>query len=271
MPPGGAPMNGLNSAGRPPRYAVDMTLNHAAVDMRTGADEPDIAGAAGIPRYLVEHYSWAYLDPAAIAFFDRGWVVNLILWGQFRRLSRIAFGALGDAPLTGSTLQVACVYGDLTPRLAGRIGPGAALEVIDVAPQQLANLRRKLKPDPRISLRLTNSTDLGGADGRFDRALLFFLLHEQPEAVRRATLSEVVRVIKPGGRVVIVDYHRPAALNPLRYLMRPLLRRLEPYALDLWRQELDAWLPPTLVSSARHDRYFGGLYQVLVLTVEPIR
>src|SRR3974390_1452419 len=70
----------------------------------------------GIPRYLVEQYWWAYLHPAAIGFFDRPWVVNLILWGNYAQLTRAACDALGSAPLGGRTLQVACVYGDLPAR-----------------------------------------------------------------------------------------------------------------------------------------------------------
>jgi hypothetical protein len=66
---------------------------------------------------------------------------------------------------------------------------------------------------------------------------------------------------------VIVDYHRPQAWHPLRLLMTGVFRKLEPYAMDLWRNEVEAFLP-------RHDRpvsiakktYYGGLYQKLVLT-----
>jgi len=221
-----------------------------------------------IPQYLVDHYAWAYLRPSAIAFFDRGWVVNLILWGHFGRLRDIALEWLGEAPLAGRTLQVACVYGDLTQRLAGRGGPGAALEVVDVVPQQLANLGRKLSGDTKVLLRLANSTELGGADHRYDRALLFFLLHEQPESVRRATLAEVMRVVKPGGRIVIADYHRPSRINPLGLLMRPVLQHLEPFALDLWRDELVTWLPLSGLRTLEHRFFCGGLYQLLALSVE---
>jgi len=221
-----------------------------------------------IPRYLVEQYWWAYLHPRAIAFFDNPWIVNLILWGNYKRLRRAAFGALGPAPLIGRTLQVACVYGDLTPCLADRVGHSGMLDVIDVVPKQLARLRRKIARHPNVSLKRSDSARLGGADGRYDRALIFFLLHEQPEAVRRATLREVVRVVRPGGRVVIVDYHRPWRLNPLRYMMDPILSWLEPFALDLWRHNLDAWLPEG-AAVAQRQLFCGGLYQVLVLTIEP--
>jgi len=219
-----------------------------------------------IPRYLVERYWWAYLHPRAITFFDNPRVVNLILWGNYERLRRAAFGALGPAPLAGRTLQVACVYGDLTPRLADRLDPSGALDVIDVVPRQLARLRRKVSR-PNVSLKRANSVQMGGPDGRYDRALLFFLLHEQPEAVRRATLREVARVVRPDGRIVIVDYHRPRRLNPLRYLMGPILRWLEPFALDLWRHELDEWLPEHATAVVGRQLFFGGLYQVLVVSV----
>ena len=223
----------------------------------------------GIPRYLVEQYWWAYLHPAAIGFFDHPWVVNLILWGNTRRLQRAAFDAFGPGPLGGRTLQVACVYGDLTARLADRLDPAGGLEVIDVVPMQLAKLCGKIARRPNVRLRRCDSSRLRVADGCYDRALLFFLLHEQPEPVRRATLGEAVRAVRAGGRIVIVDYHRPARWNPLRYLMGPLLRRLEPFALDLWRHELDTWLPERATRVVHRRLFFGGLYQLLVLQVEP--
>lgn len=245
----------------------------------TPDDHPDAAAAVAcadsraeprrrseaVPAYLSEHYHWAYLDPGAIAFFDQGWVVNFILWGQFRRLSERAFAALGDAPLEGRTLQVACVYGDLSPRLADRLAADSQLEIVDVVPQQLRNAARKLAGRPNVTLSLSNSTQLPAADGRYDRALVFFLLHEQPKDVRRATLAETLRVVRPGGRIVIVDYHRPVRLNPLRYLMRLVLRSLEPFALDLWREPLQAWMPGANWRPLRHEVLFGGLYQILVL------
>jgi ubiquinone/menaquinone biosynthesis C-methylase UbiE len=104
-------------------------------------------------------------------------------------------------------------------------------------------------------------------DASFDQVLLFFLLHEQPDHVRRATLAEAMRVVRPGGRVVIVDYHRPVPWHPMRPLMWLVFRRLEPYAIDLWRHDLLEFMPPSLKPAAlTRRRYFGGLYQKLVLT-----
>lgn len=77
---------------------------------------------------------------------------------------------------------------------------------MDVVPIQLQNLSDKLVAGP---LMVMNSARLKLPDHSYDRALVFFLLYEQPANVRRRTLREVFRVVKPGGKVVIVDYARP--------------------------------------------------------------
>jgi ubiquinone/menaquinone biosynthesis C-methylase UbiE len=218
-----------------------------------------------VPRYLAQTYWWAYVHPNAVKLFERQWLVNLILWGNFGRLRDAALQALGRA-LSGRTLQIACVYGDLTNRLRARLTPGGSLDVVDVLRVQLENLARKLPGDPRVGLIQGDSAALDIGTASYDRALLFFLLHEQPEEVRRRTIAEALRVVKPGGRLVIVDYHRPHALNPLYWPMVGILRTLEPFAMDLWRHEIAEWLPRE-VKELKKETCFGGLYQLLTITV----
>ena len=220
--------------------------------------------AVAIPSYLQDVYWWAYVDPRAVRLFERQWLVNLILWGNFARLRDRALDALGAA-LPGKTLQVACVYGDFTPKVAARLTPDGVLDVVDVLPVQLANLRRKLGAAPRVALHQRDAASLGFADATYDRAILFFLLHEMPLDVRRRTLAEALRVVKPGGRLVIVDYHRPGRWHPLRGIMTWILRRFEPYAMDLWRHEVGEWLPPLPAGALAKETLFGGLYQALVI------
>ena len=233
--------------------------------MRTEAQ--CLAGSPVVPDYLSRTYWWAYVHPRAVRLFEREWLVNLILWGNFGRLRDAALDALGKR-LEGHTLQIACVYGDLTTRLAARVANGARVDVLDVLPIQLDNLARKLPGDARVNLVHGDSAALPLESASYDRALLFFLLHEQPEDVRRATIAEALRVVKPGGRIVIVDYHRPYRLNPLYWPMVGVLRTLEPYALDLWRHEISDWIPRgEQVVDARKVTSFGGLYQLITITV----
>ena len=220
----------------------------------------------GIPQYLETTYWWAYLHPNAVRLFEREWLVNLILWGNFRRLRDLALADLGQAS-DQNILQIACVYGDFTQQIATRLGNEATLDVVDVAPIQLDNLRAKLHPDARIRLHRQDSSHLHFPDASFDSTLLFFLLHEQPENVRRATLAEALRVTRPGGKVVIVDYHNPKRSNPLRYLMAAVLKTLEPFARDLWQHDIASYLPPDMkITELSKSTYFGDLYQKIVIT-----
>lgn len=224
------------------------------------------APSSSPPRYLTRYYWWAYVHPRAVRFFERQWLVNLILWGNFRKLRDAALDALGRT-LPGRSLQVACVYGDLSRHLLDRVRRGRGrLDVVDVLPVQLANLARKLPDREGLTLHHADASALPMADAAFDRALLFFLLHEQPPDIRRATLREAWRVVRPGGRLVLLDYARPAWWNPLRYLWLPLLRRLEPFAPDLWRHDITALLPADWAGARLERRsYFGGLYQLLTV------
>ena len=219
-----------------------------------------------IPDYLQDTYWWAYLHPKSFWFFEREWVVNLILWGNMKKLTNAVLDEMELQPQS-SVLQVACVYGDFSNRLASHLGKTQSrLSVVDVAPIQIRNIEKKLSAHDNVSVHHQDSTCLSFSNDSYEETVVFFLLHEQPEDARRKTVAEAIRVTRPGGRVIFVDYHGPKRSNPMRYVMKPILTTLEPFAMDLWREELPAFMPaeikPEQISS---DFYFGGLYQKVVL------
>jgi ubiquinone/menaquinone biosynthesis C-methylase UbiE len=224
--------------------------------------------APPIPDYLQDTYWWAYLHPKALHFFEREWVVNLILWGNMNRLTQAVIGDL-DLRRPSRVLQVACVYGEFSSLLAGHLARSRShLDLVDVAPIQLKNAREKLAAHDNVAFHHQDSSALSFGAAGFDHTVLYFLLHEQPAAVRRKSIAEAIRVTRPGGKVLFVDYHRPSRRNPFRYIMKPVLTSLEPFAMDLWREELPAFMPDSIrPEQLRSEFYFGGLYQKVVLTV----
>jgi ubiquinone/menaquinone biosynthesis C-methylase UbiE len=232
------------------------------------AGNPVAITPPSIPDYLKDTYWWAYLHPKSFWFFEREWVVNLILWGNMKKLTNAVLDEMQLQPHS-SVLQVACVYGDFSNRLASHLGQTQSrLSVVDVAPIQLRNVEKKLAGQDNISVHHQDSTCMSFANDSFDETVVFFLLHEQPEDARRKTVAEAIRVTRPGGRVVFVDYHGPQRTNPMRYVMKPILAMLEPFAMDLWREELPAFMPPEIeVEQVDSKFYFGGLYQKVVLNL----
>jgi ubiquinone/menaquinone biosynthesis C-methylase UbiE len=196
-----------------------VSTNQAKIALDGRRAPPSVRSAdIQIPHYLLTHYWWAYVHPTAVKVFERRWLVNLILWGNYDRLCRAALAEMAQFR-GGRSLQVACVYGDLTTRLLQGIAEaGGWLDVIDVLSIQLCNLRAKLPKTAPVRLLAMDATYLTIPDGSYDQALVFFLLHEQPNHYRERTMRELLRVVKPGGKIVIVDYALPRVWNPLRYI-----------------------------------------------------
>lgn len=252
-------------------------MNNIHFDMKLKPSHPIPRNAIGtacsgnvrsvpMPEYLEKTYWWAYTHPNAVKVFERQWLVNLILWGNFSKLRDLALNDMGH-PIHGQVLQVACVYGNFTEHVVRRLAPDAHLSVIDVAPVQIANLHEKLGHQPQVSVLQQDSTAIQFADNSQDTVVVFFLLHEQPIEVRRKTVSEALRVTKPGGKLIFVDYHQPRASNPFRYIMVPILTTLEPFAMDLWNGQITDWLPgDSPVTKIEKQTYFGGLYQKVMIT-----
>lgn len=220
----------------------------------------------GPPAYLLERYWWAYAHPNSVRVFEREWLIDAILFGNYNRLRRATVEALGP-DYSGRTLQVACAYGSFTPELAQRVGAAdGSLDVVDALPVQIANVRRKAAAHPCVRATLMDSATLDFPAGGFDRAVMFMLLHEQPEEWRRRSIAEAARVLRPGGRLVVTDYARPDWRHPLRYLLPPMLALLEPFALALWQRPIDSFFAGTpLRLAAARRTFFGGLYQLVVL------
>ncbi|MBL8056192.1 MAG: methyltransferase domain-containing protein [Anaerolineales bacterium] len=146
---------------------------------------------------------WAWLYDA---------VVRVISLGQDRALRRWTVDLAAIQP--GETvLDVGCGTGDLTLEAAGRaaglvIGLDAAPEMIAVARQKAA--RRRAAVDFRVGL--IEATGLPA--GTCDVVLSSLMMHHLPADLQRRGLAECRRVLKPGGRLVVVDFLAPAPGGP---------------------------------------------------------
>jgi len=212
-----------------------------------------------LPDYLEENYWWAYLRPASLTVFDHTPVVSAILWGYYHRLKQAAFAEIHSGQ---NVLQAACVYGDFSPQLAQLLSTDGQLDIVDIAPIQIANCRRKLLILPQAHARVADATIPTG--GSYDVVCCFFLLHELPDHHKRSAVDALLKSVAPRGKVVFIDYHRPAPLHPLKVPMDIVFKFLEPFAKTLWRREISSFATSMKKFSWRKETYFGGLYQKVV-------
>jgi ubiquinone/menaquinone biosynthesis C-methylase UbiE len=214
-----------------------------------------------IPGYLQDIYRWAYLDNRNARILDRELIVKAILWGQHRRLQQAAFAEIKPGQ---QVLQAACVYGEFSPALAQHIGSDGHLEVVDVAAVQVNNCRRKLKDYKNAKVRHQNVMHL--RDYEVDIACSYFLLHEVPDDCKSDVANVLLDSVRPGGKAVFVDYHKPHWANPLKYVTSLVFETLEPFAKGLWRKEIAEYGGNDERFVWHKEVYFGGLYQKVVAT-----
>ncbi|MDH3671792.1 MAG: rhodoquinone biosynthesis methyltransferase RquA [Gammaproteobacteria bacterium] len=230
----------------------------AATEKRVAAPLAD-ASACDVPAYLRDTYGWAYMSPRGMAVFDRPWMVSTILFGNYRRLQRVFLEELEPGL---KVLQAACVYGDFSENLAKFLGANGRLDVIDVAQLQVANCEQKLERFPYARAWVGDAATPRAET--YDAITCFFLLHEVPDEYKRAVLNALLQSVRPGGKLVLVDYHRPHFANPLKALMSLVFDTLEPYAKSLWHNDITAFANTPDRFEWRKQTYFGGLYQKVV-------
>jgi len=215
--------------------------------------------ARDVPLYLRRTYGWAYLWSNSIRLLDRQTVVAAILWGNYARLRD---AALAEFEAGQEVLQPACVYGDFSPKLADHLGSDGQLVVGDVAPQQVANCRAKLSGRRTACVKVCDAAE--HVPESYDAVCCFFLLHEMPDDHKQRVVDALLATVRPGGKVVFVDYHRPHALHPLRPLMSLVFDLLEPFAKALWRREISDFATHAGDLAWTKETCFGGLYQKTV-------
>lgn len=95
----------------------------------------------------------------------------------------------------------------------------------DLTPAMLARARQRAAQRDDISLHLGDAHRLPYADARFDAVVLHLILAVVPQPQR--LLREVERVLKPGGRVLLLDkFLRPGQRAPLRRLLNVVSSRI---------------------------------------------
>ena len=104
-------------------------------------------------------------------------------------------------------LDIGCGTGSLAIAAKRQVGQTGTVIGIDASPEMLARARKKAKnAGMQIEFRNEAAEALSFANGQFDAVLSTVMLHHLPEEARKQCVREIRRVLKPGGRLLAVDF-----------------------------------------------------------------
>ncbi|MGH7628760.1 MAG: class I SAM-dependent methyltransferase, partial [Gemmatimonadales bacterium] len=106
-----------------------------------------------------------------------------------------------------AVLDVGCGTGSLAIAAKRRVGPFGSVHGIDASPEMIARARKKASK-AGVDVTFTNGVveGLPFPDEHFDAVLSTLMLHHLPRTAREQCAREIRRVLKPGGRVLAVDF-----------------------------------------------------------------
>jgi ArsR family transcriptional regulator len=155
--------------------------------------------------------------------------------GQWDRVRDELFGerfALGALP---ALFDPTWTVGDLgcgTGALAATVAPWVrSVVALDDSPAMLAEARRRLASFENVDVREADLETLPLEDGALDAATMVLVLHHVPDPER--VLREAARVVRPGGRLLVVDM-LPHDRDDLARPMGHVWMGFEPAAVAAW-------------------------------------
>jgi ubiquinone/menaquinone biosynthesis C-methylase UbiE len=211
-----------------------------------------------------------YSNMRLIKLVDFQPIISAILLFQYHHLVSKIVSELKHMDLRKKKVLItSCAFGNVIPRVVKAALESGAERVLiaDIIQNELTHAKSKLREyDGKVEFVEDNATSMKLKDGGVDANVIFFLLHELPHHLKGQTLDEAGRMLAPGGKLFLAEFHRPQ-LWVLRALSWTYFKVFEPLGLALWdTHDPLNYLESTGGWTCERTTFFFGNFQIIAAT-----
>ncbi len=208
--PEGVIADPLSALRKARRYFADLR----EVDARRRAEANDevfrATPSGRYPRYYLQNFHYqtdGYLSRHSAELYDHQ--VEVLFGGGADAMRRQALVPLGRAVRERGVrqarlLDMACGTGRFLREVKSNY-PKLAVTALDLSPFYLDEARKALAPWSGCAFLAAPAEAVPAPDGSFDIITCIYLFHELPAKQRRQVVSEMSRLLAPGGRAILID------------------------------------------------------------------
>jgi len=191
-------------------FFADLPEVHARRKRRAHSEVLNDETRGKRPRYYLQNFhfqSGGWMTEDSAERYDTQ--VEVLFNGTANAIRRQALPQLhevftGRDQRTLALLDIGCGTGRFLD-FVKQAWPRLRVHGLDMSEAYIRHAKRHLTGRSRASFAVGKAEAIPAPDGSQDAVTSIFLFHELPPQVRRQALAECARVLKPGGRLVLLD------------------------------------------------------------------
>ncbi len=139
-------------------------------------------------------------------------------------------------------LDVGCGTGSLTLTAQSYAGPSGKVYGIDASPEMIEVAKKKAsRSGLEVVFEVGLIEELGFPDATFDLVISRLAIHHLPDDLKRRGFAEILRVLRPGGHLLIADFNPPT---------NPVLKHIMSVVVGPHMMQTNIWILPPMLRNA---------------------